>query len=87
MIFKRIRRFWAKLIHKHDWQTLQIMKIHSVLYPEMKYHAVLERCFCGKERAYYFSSAKDREKIDPKWFRLEADRLGFDIPEEAVLGS
>jgi hypothetical protein len=89
-MWRFIRRWFARLCHRHDWVTLREVEITTTWppkYPEFqdpitrKDPAVFQRCYCGAERAFWLKST-ERKKIDPLWFRTQCSmQLDDPIPD------
>lgn len=80
-LFSGIYRRYRKVTHKHEWTTICQMTV-SGLYSKRQYRGFLQRCTCGREKAFYFANADTRVNLDPLWFRAEANGQGANIPDE-----
>jgi len=66
--------FWKKLLHRHKWEVISkapaVLTFTSVVFNcETKIDAVviLEKCSCGKKRAYAICADGRREHLDMVW--------------------
>ena len=84
-MFRRLKQWWAKANHKHDWTIVDSRMLAVTIHDEWgrtKYvdrcPIVLERCYCGHERAFKLYADR-REPLDPMWYRAKLREIG--IPE------